>query len=154
MGCRRLLQQYGRPRFNPWVRKIPCRREWLCTPVFLPGESHGQKGLAGYSPQGCKESDATEALQHTSTQAPRLWHPVTTVPENEYNSLHPLRYMEAVAKSFQSCPTLCSSLSLLLIKPIDFQQQPPLCAPAPSVALCSPPNSCGGSRPPDATRQK
>ena len=30
------------------------------TPVFLPGESHGQRSLAGYSPRACKESDATE----------------------------------------------------------------------------------------------
>ena len=37
------------PRFDPWVRKIPWRREWLPTPVFLPGESHGKKSLAGYS---------------------------------------------------------------------------------------------------------
>ena len=40
----------GKPRFNPRVRKIPWRREWQPTPVFLPGESHGQRNLAGYSP--------------------------------------------------------------------------------------------------------
>ena len=33
-----------------WVRKIPWRREWQPTPVFLPGKSHGQRSLAGYSP--------------------------------------------------------------------------------------------------------
>ena len=33
-----------------WVRKIPWRREWQPTPVFLPGESHGQRSLVGYSP--------------------------------------------------------------------------------------------------------
>ena len=48
--------------FNPWVRKIPWRREWQPIPVFLPGEFHGQKSLAGYSPWGCKESDATDRL--------------------------------------------------------------------------------------------
>ena len=37
--------------FNPWVRKIPWRRKWQLTPIFLPGESHGQRSLAGYSPQ-------------------------------------------------------------------------------------------------------
>ena len=37
-------------RFDPWVRKIPWRRAWQPTPVFLPGESHGWKSLAGYSP--------------------------------------------------------------------------------------------------------
>ena len=52
--------QHGRPRFDPWVRKIPWRREWLSTPVFLPGESHGQRGLAGNSPWGHIESDTTE----------------------------------------------------------------------------------------------
>ena len=36
--------------FNPWVRKIPWRKAWLPTPVFLPGESHGQSSLAGHSP--------------------------------------------------------------------------------------------------------
>ena len=37
---------------NPWVGKIPWRREWQPTPIFLPGESHGQRNLAGYSPWG------------------------------------------------------------------------------------------------------
>ena len=46
---------------DPWVRKIPWRRAWQSTPVFLPGESHGQKNLADYSPKGRKESDMTEA---------------------------------------------------------------------------------------------
>ena len=43
---------YRRPRFNPWVGKIPERREWLPTPVFLPREPHGHRSLAGYSPWG------------------------------------------------------------------------------------------------------
>ena len=50
--------------FNPWVQKIPWRRPWLPTPVFLPGESHGQRSLMGYSPQGHKESDTTEVTEH------------------------------------------------------------------------------------------
>ena len=45
-----------------WVGKILWRREWLPTPVFLPGKSHGQRSLAGYSPWGCKEWDTTEWL--------------------------------------------------------------------------------------------
>ena len=53
--CRRL-------RFDPWIGKIPWRRKWLPTLVFLPGEAHGQRGLVGYSPWGCKESDTTELL--------------------------------------------------------------------------------------------
>ena len=45
-----------------WVRKILCRRKWQPTPVFWPGESHGERSLVGYSPQGCKESDTTDQL--------------------------------------------------------------------------------------------
>ena len=51
--------------FNSWVRKIPWRRKWLLPPAFLPGEFHGQRSLAGYSPWGCKESDMTDLLVHT-----------------------------------------------------------------------------------------
>ena len=48
--------------FNPWVKKIPWRRAWEPTPVFLLGESHGQTNLVGYSPWDCKELDTTEWL--------------------------------------------------------------------------------------------
>ena len=51
-----------RPGLHPWVDKIPWRREWLPTPVFLPGEPQGQKSLMGYSPWGPKELDTTEWL--------------------------------------------------------------------------------------------
>ena len=49
--------QCRRHEFNPWVGKTPWKREWLPTPVFLPGESHGQRSLMGYSPWGPEESD-------------------------------------------------------------------------------------------------
>ena len=50
--------QGRRPGSDPWVWRIPWRRAWQPTPVFLPGESHGQRCLVGYSPWGCKESNA------------------------------------------------------------------------------------------------
>ena len=59
---KRICLQYGRPGFVPWVVKSPWRREQLPTPVFWPGEFHGQRSLLGYSPWGCKESDTTEPL--------------------------------------------------------------------------------------------
>ena len=59
--CRR-LKRHG---LDSCVGKIPWRRAWQPTPVFLPGESCGQRSLAGYSPQGCKELDMTEVTQHT-----------------------------------------------------------------------------------------
>jgi len=46
-----------RPGFKAWVRKIPWRREWLPTPVFLPGEFHGQRSLESF-----KESDMTNTF--------------------------------------------------------------------------------------------
>ena len=49
--------------WETWVRKIPWRRKWQPIPVFLPGESHGQRSLAGYGPEDCQESDTTEATQ-------------------------------------------------------------------------------------------
>ena len=53
--------QYRRPRFHPWVRKMPRRREWQPTLAFLPGEFHGQRSLTGScSPWGLKESARTE----------------------------------------------------------------------------------------------
>ena len=46
--------------FNLWLRQVPWRRAWQPTPVFLPGESHGQRALVGYSSWGPKELDKTE----------------------------------------------------------------------------------------------
>ena len=59
-NCLPIQESEERCRFDPWVRKIPWRKAWEPIPVFLPGESHGQRSLAGYSPQGHKESDMTE----------------------------------------------------------------------------------------------
>jgi len=42
--------KHKRREFHPWFEKIPWRRAWQPTPVCLPGESHGQRNLAGYSP--------------------------------------------------------------------------------------------------------
>ena len=56
LPCRK-CKRHG---FDPWVGKIPWRRAWQPTPVFLPGESHGQGSLMGYGPEGCKGLDMTE----------------------------------------------------------------------------------------------
>ena len=54
------ILQCRRSVFHPWVRKIPWRKKWQLTPVFLPGRSHGQRSLTGYSPWGHKESDTAD----------------------------------------------------------------------------------------------
>ena len=61
-------RKHKRHGFDPWFGKIPWRREWQPTPVFLTGESHGQRSMANYSPQGRKESDMIEATQHAYLQ--------------------------------------------------------------------------------------
>ena len=53
------IRDAGSIRFHPWVRKIPWRRAWQATPVFLPRESHEQRSLVGYR-QRVAESDMTE----------------------------------------------------------------------------------------------
>ena len=76
LQCRR-CQRRG---FDPWVGKIPWRRAWQPTPVFLPGKSHGQRSLASYSSCGHKESEATEfvlLLKFQNTANPHyLWIPI------------------------------------------------------------------------------
>ena len=68
----RICLQCRRPGFNPWVGKAHGRREWLPTPIFLAGESHGQRSLVGYSPWGCEELDMTVQLTHTQSLESRL----------------------------------------------------------------------------------
>ena len=65
-----LLANAGHERdqgFDPWAGKIPWRRNWQHTPVFLPGEPREQRSLAGYSSWGHKELDMTEQLIHAHT---------------------------------------------------------------------------------------
>ena len=65
-----------RPVFDPWGGKILWRREWLPTSVFLPGKSHAQRSLEGYSPWGRKGSDTTEQLCTPQSGPPRDVHGV------------------------------------------------------------------------------
>ena len=53
--------------FHPWVGKIPWRRKWQPTPVFLPGKSHGQRSLVSYGPWGCKGVRHDLVTEHAHT---------------------------------------------------------------------------------------
>ena len=74
--------------FDPCVRKIPWRRTWQLTPVFLPEKSHGQRRLVGCSPLGRRESDTTESLSMhvndfnflSNKKTPGLEHPPVNNP--------------------------------------------------------------------------
>ena len=65
------------PGFDPSLRTIPWRRKWQPTPLFLPGKSHGQRSLVGYSPWGSDKSDTTDhagkVMCKLSTEYSRLF---------------------------------------------------------------------------------
>ena len=62
----------ARPGFDPWVRKIPWRRQGLPTPLFLPREFLGQRSLVGYTSRGSKGSDTTEQLSPSPSPHPYM----------------------------------------------------------------------------------
>ena len=64
-----LCQRHSIHGFDPWIGKIPWRRAWQPIPIFLPGDSHGQRSLGGCSLVGHKELDTTEATQHAGMHA-------------------------------------------------------------------------------------
>ena len=98
--CRR-CKRHG---FSPWVRKILWRRKWQPTPVFLPGESHGQRSLVGYSPWGSQRVSHVHAWlsMHAHTNI------ISKVKkkQNRYANV----IAAAAATSLQSCPTLCDPI--------------------------------------------
>ena len=83
--CQR--RRHKRHGFDPWVGKIPWRRGWQPPPVFLPGESHGQRKLVGYSLWGRRESDRAEATwqacMHISTH---IYLKIATSADSKYVS--------------------------------------------------------------------
>ena len=93
------MQKIKRPGFNPWVGKIPWWRIWQPTPIFLSGESQGQRSLAGYSPQGRKEPDTTEATQHACTPKSMKYPPISL---NHLHSPLSVFYSSPARKSFTS----------------------------------------------------
>ena len=76
------IRQCRRPRVNPWVRRICWRRKQQHTAVFLPGKAHGPRSLAGHSPWGHKELDATERRPGESERCPELALQVWPQPVN------------------------------------------------------------------------
>ena len=67
--CRR----WERHRFNSWVGKVPWKRAWQLPPILFPGESHGQRSCAGYSPWSRKELGTTQVtLARTYTRGLNL----------------------------------------------------------------------------------
>ena len=97
-----LGQEWGRPGFSPWVRKIPCRRKWQPTPVILPGKSHGRRSLVGYSSWGRKESDTTERLHFHFHFLVGLWFILVNFCGRNDFCLSPFSIMLAVSFFFNT----------------------------------------------------
>ena len=77
---------------NSWIRKILWSRKWPSSPVFLPGEPHGQRSLEGYGPWGCTEVDTTEVTEHawvalSTGSQPSLLHFICQSPYNSQKVL-------------------------------------------------------------------
>ena len=77
-------QRHRRYGLELWVRKIPWRKKWQPTPVFLPGESLGQRSLVVYSLWGHKESNTPEVTQHST-----FWDQVPSLPFHMHSLLSP-----------------------------------------------------------------
>ena len=118
-----------RPEFNPWVGKIPWRREWLPSPVSSPEKSHGQKSMVGYSSWSLKRVDHNWATkqQHTwfyGTSSVRVSH-------NAEMNITPPRTIQSVQIS---CSVVSDSL-----QPHKSQHAKP---PCPSLTPGAYSNSC------------
>ena len=93
-----------------WVGKMPWRRKWQPTPVFLPGESHGERRLEGYNPCGHKESDMTEQMSmHTYT----CYHCYLTHPKCHAKASY--FYFFWIFIDFQQCKVSGAALRLSLV---------------------------------------
>ena len=108
--------------FNPWVGKIPWRRKWQPTPVFLPGKSHEQKSLAVFSPQGHKRIgyDLATNQQHffkKRMSKQTCWHVLNQHTMTVTKFLVILHFAHSVPSlhllSFWSSHALCSPPSIV-----------------------------------------
>ena len=102
--------QFGRPRFDPWVRKIPWRRKWQSTAVFLPGKSHGFRSLVGYSPWGRRVGhDWVTSLSLSPTQRVHLSCPIF-LPFLTVHGVLKARILKRFAIPFSSGPRFARTL--------------------------------------------
>ena len=105
-----------------WVRKIPWRRKWQPTPAFLPGESHGQRSLVGYSPWGCKASDTTELVMIIYDIVHRkMWNSVNPVVEYSWEKTNEAVSRVHGAPILRHMSRACCLVCLFLGNRADFK---------------------------------
>ena len=107
------LQAVWRHGFDPWNGKFPWRRKRQPTPVILPGKSHGQRSLVGYSPWGHKKLDMTEWLTHTHTHTQFIAWNGREMLEHTMNVRAPMCVCECVCVRGVNC-------SMVLIVSISY----------------------------------
>ena len=117
---------YKRHRFNPWVGKISWRRNWQPTLVFLPGEFHGQRSLASYSPQGHRVRHDWVCMHHHRNQVRvhflLLWlsnHDVQTLPWHPNPAMNHQPYLPSIWQMARQPPCLTpnSGSCICLLRP-------------------------------------
>ena len=104
--CRR----YKRCGFDPWLQKILWKRKWQPTPIFLPGEFHGQKSLAGYNQWDRKELDTTEWLSTSTSSLLSKGSPCCPRDSQESSPTPQFKSISSSVLSFLYSPTLTSIL--------------------------------------------
>ena len=116
--------------FNPWVGKIPWRRKWQPTPIFLPGKFHGWRSLAGYSPWRCKKLDTTERTCpiHNSTterqinqfkNEQKIWIDISPKIQNGqqiYEKILPSDTREMQIKTTMKCNFILTRMAIITMK--------------------------------------
>ena len=103
-SCR--CRRHGGLSFHSWVGKIPWRRKWQPTPVFLPGEFCGQRSLAGYSLQGHKELYTTDHTHHTTRRMDTSSPPPTMIPGETYERKPRCLFQPRLGVSLQVLPSV------------------------------------------------
>ena len=119
LSGRESICQHRRCGFDSWVRKMPWRRAWQPTPVFLPGESCGQRSLVDFSSLwGLKRVGHISVTKQTASFSPFL---LPSLPPSSPHPLHPSLSSASLPTSFAapflSFPYLPSSVLLLCLKP-------------------------------------
>ena len=110
--------QWGRPGFDPWVRKVPWRRAWQPTPVFLPGDFRGQRNLVGYSPCSLNRLDMTEWLT-LSLQPSLSPESVHTAPQHlQFVSIYSI-FLQLNNSACDLIPTIKTETLFLIYDTID-----------------------------------
>ena len=100
-------RRHKRLRFDPWVGKIPRRRVWKPTPIFLPVESHGQRSLVGYSSWRHKQSDRAELASTHAPASDSSQDSATYSAESLGSQLLPIIFLAKCNSSFSSQRQCC-----------------------------------------------